>query len=538
VAETIDAAIEEYLAERWAEYPVAATSVGIDGYDDKLTDYSLGAINRRFDLEDKWLARFSGMKDEGLSPDEQIDRDLIISTLRGMQIMRDWEVWRRDPATYLGPGLTGVFVLFLHRIHPERELAASAAARLRAVPELLEHGKKHLDASLASPIFVERAIGQCRAGITYARAMVPAEVSDSDDRARLAEAGEIAARAYEDFLEFLTKLLADASGPYAIGEERYSALLIEKERLSYGAREMRERGKAAFAEIDAEMSRRAREMRGHDDWRSLIEELNQDHPKTPEAMRASYEEWTERARQFLIDRRLVTMPDGERCLVEPSPPFQRPVLAVASYNSPPPFKSSLTGHFFVPFPPEGTSEEDAQKRLETNSYAIIPTIAVHEAYPGHHWHLVTAQSNPRPLRKVLSTSYFTEGWALYTELMMMQEGFYSDPRHELGVADARIFRAARIVVDTSLHIGDMSVEDAVRFMMENAGLSEPTARAEVGRYCSWPTQASSYLTGSLEIERMRARYFAEGRGDLRSFHDRLASSGALPMGLAERALMG
>ena len=176
--------------------------------------------------------------------------------------------------------------------------------------------------------------------------------------------------------------------------------------------------------------------------------------------------------------------------------------------------------------------------MQTNSYTIIPTIAVHEAYPGHHWHLITVQANPRPVRKVLSTSYFTEGWGLYSELLMMEEGFYDDPRHELGVADARIFRAARIVVDTSLHIGEMTVEEAVRFMMENTGFTEPTARAEVGRYCSWPTQASSYLTGSLEIERIRRRYFAERRGDLRSFHDRLAGSGALPIGLAERALMG
>jgi uncharacterized protein (DUF885 family) len=368
--------------------------------------------------------------------------------------------------------------------------------------------------------------------------MVPAEVSDPRDRELLAEAGELAARAYEDFLDFMTKLLADASGPFAIGEERYSELLLEKEKLSYGAREMRERGRAAFSEIDADMARRANDLRGTKDWRAVMEELHEDHPRTPEEMRRGYEEWTERARQYLIDRELVTMVDGERCLVEPSPPFQRPMLAVASYNSPPAFKPSLTGHFFVPYPPEGTSDEDVQKRLQTNSYTIIPTIAVHEAYPGHHWHLITVQSNPRPLRKVLSTSYFTEGWGLYTELMMMQEGFYDDPRHELGVADARIFRAARIVVDTSLHIGDMTFEEAVQFMMENTGFSEPTARAEVGRYCSWPTQASSYLTGSLEIERMRARYFDEGRGDLRSFHDRLARSGALPVGLAERALMG
>jgi len=538
MAESLDQLIARFLKERWAEYPVAASNLGVDGYDDKLTDYSAEAIARRHDMEDRWLARFEAVTDDGLDIDGQIDRELIISTLRGLQIMRDWEVWKRDPATYLGPALTGVFVLFLHRLRPEEELAADAASRFLAVPQLLEHGKQHLDAALASPIHVERAIGQCRAGISYARTLAPAEVADPASRQRLAEAGEVAARAYEDFLDFLLKFQSDASGPFAIGEERYSALLVEKERLGYGAREMRERGQAAFDVIDADMKRRARDLRGTDDWRPVLEELNEDHPHTPDEMRITYEEWTHRARRFTIDRGLVTMPDGERCLVEPSPPFQRPMLAVASYNSPPAFKPSLTGHFFVPFPPEGTSEEDVQKRLETNSYCMIPTIAVHEAYPGHHWHLIAAQENPRDARKVFSTSYFIEGWALYTEQMMLEEGFYDDPRHELGVADARIFRAARIVVDTSLHMGEMDFEEATRFMIDNAGLSEPTARAEVGRYCSWPTQASSYLTGALEIERMRARYLSDGRGDLKSFHDRLARSGALPIGLAERALFG
>src|SRR5207245_2792762 len=163
----VDGRIDRYLAGRRREYPVAATNAGIDGYDDNLTDYSLEAIRRRHEREDHWIARFGTIRNDGLSLDQQIDRDLIISTLRGMQIMRDWEVWKRDPATYLGPGLTGVFVLFLHRIKPEHELAEAAVARLRAVPALLEHGKAHLDASLASPIFVERAIGQCRAGIIY-----------------------------------------------------------------------------------------------------------------------------------------------------------------------------------------------------------------------------------------------------------------------------------------------------------------------------------------------------------------------------------
>ncbi len=181
-------------------------------------------------------------------------------------------------------------------------------------------------------------------------------------------------------------------------------------------------------------------------------------------MRVGYEEWTERARVYLREHGLVSFPDGEECAVVPSPHFQRPVLAVASYMQPPPFSDRMKGHFFVPFPPDGASEDEIQKRLASNSYPGIPTTAVHEAYPGHHWHLVMSKANPSRLRQVFRTPYFSEGWALYAERMMREQGFFTDLRHEMNQYEATIFRAARIVVDTSLHLGEMSWDEAVDFM--------------------------------------------------------------------------
>ena len=534
----LDDLLDEWLREEIAESPVSASALGIDGLDDQLGEFSATAFERREARAEHWQRTLEAIPDDGLDADQCIDRDLVLSALRGRAVMRDWAAWRRDPATYLGPCLSGVFVLFLHRLHPEPDLARAAAARLRAVPEVLADARANLDASLANRLIVQRAVGQCRAGIGYARSMVATEVHEPALGAALAEAGEVAAAAFESFLPVLEELASTAAGPYAIGEARYSGLLQERELLGYGAEEMRERGRAAWAQLDVEMSDLAERVAGSRDWRAVMEQVNAEHPGTPEEMRAQYEDWTERARQFLVDRELVTLPDGERCLVEPSPPFQRPVLAVASYNAPPAFKPSLVGHFFVPYPPDGTSPEEVQQRLADNSTQGVPTTAVHEAYPGHHWHLTWMQQHPRPLRQAVRTPYFTEGWALYAERMMREEGFFTDPRQELCHLDARIFRAARIVVDTSLHIGDMNVDEAVTFMSTKATLTEPTARAEVGRYCAWPTQASSYLTGSLEIERIRERFFAEGRGDLRTFHDAIAGSGGLPIALAERALLG
>ena len=112
---------------------------------------------------------------------------------------------------------------------------------------------------------------------------------------------------------------------------------------------------------------------------------------------------------------------------------------------------------------------------------------MHEAYPGHHWHLVMAKLNPSPVRRVFGTPYFNEGWGLYAERVMREQGFFTDPRHLLFQYEATLFRAARIVVDTSLHTKEMTFDQAVDFMVKNGNLTPPNAKAEVGRYCSWPT---------------------------------------------------
>jgi uncharacterized protein (DUF885 family) len=391
-------------------------------------------------------------------------------------------------------------------------------------------------------ILLNRAINQARAGANYVRHLLPAQVGEGNRQA-MADAGADAAEAYEGFADFLEEMRPRATGDWAFGEERYNTVLRQAELLGFDARALRDRGRQQIEELTAALRQGARELRGNEDWHAVLLELNKDRPLTPEDMRRGYEEWTERARAFLRERGLVTFPPGEECSVEPSAPFQRPVLAVASYVAPPSFAETMRGHFFVPFPPDGASEEEIAKRLESNCYPGIPTTAVHEAYPGHHWHLVMAKGNPSHLRQWFGTSYFAEGWALYAERMMREAGFYDDLRHVMFQYEATLFRAARIVTDVSLHLGEMSHEEGVAFMMANSSLTEPTAIAEVTRYCSWPTQASSYLTGCLEILRIRDRYLgargtdASDTAALRDFHDAITGAGTLPIALAERAVM-
>ena len=534
--------VETFLSEEFADSPVLASALGLTAYDEQLDDLSADAFRRHDERSSAWLSRFRSLSDDALSPAERIDRDFACAILRGRELNAARPDWRKQPATYLNPGLQGVFSLFLHRLRPEKDLAEAARARLAEVPRALRQGMANLDFAIVPKIYVDRAIGQARAAAKYARELVPLEVADPALRERLAAVGAEAGDAFDAFGAFLTQKKDEASGDHAVGETLYSALLREKELLPYDARALRERGREQYDLLAAEARRIAKEISGDEDWVGLLKKLNKIHAPTPDAMRAEYQEWTERARSFLKDTGLVTLPPGERCTVEPSPPFQRPILAVASYNRPPAFSDSLTGHFFVPYPPDDTPPEEIQARLEGNCSAGIPTTAVHEAYPGHHWHLVMAHSNPSKLRQVFSTPYFSEGWALYAERVMREQGFFLDPKHLLYQYEAMIFRAARIVVDVSVHVGEMTFDEAVHFMVEKGNLTEPNARAEVGRYCSWPTQASAYLTGMLEIVDVRTRWLARkgtpGVGALREFHNTLTSSGAMPTSLAERALAG
>ncbi|WP_312888255.1 DUF885 domain-containing protein [Nonomuraea rhodomycinica] len=522
--------MDEFLKWYFSGRPVIASVLGADGYDHTLGDFSAEAWTTRARETEAWLERLSATEPSTL--DDELDRDLVVSQLRGAVALESWPEWRREPAAYLNPIFGSLFTPFQQRLKPEAELVDAAIARLAEVPAVLAACRANLDPDLAAPLLVQRALGQARTGRRFLTETVPGMVADEAARARLAEAAKPAGHAFDELVTFLEGFRC--GGTWRMGESLYSTLLREREMLGYGAPELHEKGKAAWAELDGRMREVARGVNGTTDWRAAMESLMDDHPPTLADMRAEYEAETRRAREFVRERDLVTFPEGEECLVLPSAEYNRPIVAVAHYLAPPPLTSSRTGVFFVPYTPDGFTDEQVRQRLRTNCRAQMPSIAVHEAYPGHHWHLSHMAANPRTVRKVFRTPYFTEGWALYVEKVLHEEGYFDTPATELAHLDCRIFRAARMVVDTALHCDDMTIEQAEEFMSTKASLSPGTAQGEVSRYCAWPTQAPSYLTGAIEIDRVRQSY----AGSPKEFHDLIAGSGGMPLGLAEKAVTG
>jgi uncharacterized protein (DUF885 family) len=165
-------------------------------------------------------------------------------------------------------------------------------------------------------------------------------------------------------------------------------------------------------------------------------------------------------------------------------------------------------------------------------------VALHEAYPGHHLQLVRSNQCERKIRRFLWNNVFIEGWALYCEEMMKDAGFYGEATTRLGQMKETLWRAARIVVDVGLQLGEMSVDDAVAFMMSEVGLERVNATGEVKRYAGNPTQPSSYMVGKLAILSIRERYESRaGAGfDLKTFHDDLMNMGSIQPALVEASL--
>ena len=178
--------------------------------------------------------------------------------------------------------------------------------------------------------------------------------------------------------------------------------------------------------------------------------------------------------------------------------------------------------------------------MREHNFASISNTSIHEAYPGHHLQLDTARRNPSLTRLLTDAPEFVEGWGMYSELMMREHGFDDDPRVPVIMHTDAIWRACRIILDVRMHRGEISVDEATDFLVEQTNFERPNAHAEVQWYTYRPTYPLSYLLGRTLLLGLRAD---EQRrlGDafsLKDFHDTLLRNGSLPISFHRRLLAG
>ncbi len=533
----LDALTERYLAFIAEDRPVTATFLGLHSRDDSLGLFSADALAAERDRAAGILSDLESLPAGGETTDDVIDVEVLRIALRGAIFDHDTaRTHERHPGYYISTALFGCNQLLLRDFAPLEERARCFVARLREVPDVLSECR----ANVRKPPATFASVGSeiARGGVAFLSEVVPHLAAELPAlRTDLESASASATESFEDTADHFEALASGSDVPFHIGRDAYEWLLREIHLLDIDSDDLLEIGRRFIAETSLAMEEVAREIDPGRTWREIVEELQRRHPAREE-LREFYADEMARARGYVRDKNLVTIPPGESLNVIDTPVFLRTLLPYAAYGPPGPFEKRQQGFFFVTPVDASASPEEQERQLSGHWVDNIRIIALHEGYPGHHVQLVRANQVPRRARKLARSNIFIEGWALYCEEMMRDAGFFSDPGTRLCQLKATLWRAARIVVDASLQRGEMTLSDAVDFMVSEASLVRVKAEAEVKRYAGNPTQPSSYLLGKRAILAIRERY-ERMKGetfDLLEFHDRLLDLGSIPPALAERAL--
>ncbi len=524
------------------EAPVGATQLGDHRFDDRLADYSKGALNRQLKEIKNFVDEFASFDTTGFDVDARIDHRLMVqiakSALRNLEKFKDH---LRNPGAYCDECMGGVFLLLIKEFAPLEERLAKVLGRLRAIPDVLAQGRANITREEVPPIWNEVALESSQQGLALFTMLIPALAQRVPNLATdLNSASQTAAKALEDYARFLRETVGPkARGDFAAGKELFEELLRENHMLDYSADELLKTGWRLFEETDKAMAQLAQRIDRQKTARELLEIAKANHPKADELLDV-YRREMDRAKQFVVAHDIVTIPAGESLKIEPTPPFLRGIMPYAAYMMPGPLEKIQQGIFLVtPVDPHSPKEEQEQK-LKGHYYGKLPVTALHEAYPGHHLQLVYANSVgslPRKLGAFIST-LFIEGWAFYCEELMEQLGYIDQPTQRLGRLSDQLWRAARIILDVSLHTKNMTVQEGIDFLVSKCGLEPTNARAEVRRYTGSPTQPMSYLIGKLEILKLIEEYKKRHPGaSLQQVHDAVLSCGSLPPRLMRERLL-
>jgi uncharacterized protein (DUF885 family) len=520
-----------YFDLRWHLDPVAATQAGITAYDDRYGRFGAATLAPHLAALKSIATALEETSVDQL--DEEIDRTALLNDIRvAIQVFEKERPQARNPEFWLSHLTGGLHHLVLRTDRPPEARAAALTGRLEDVPALLADAK----AALVEPVrvFSETALriaeGALGGGLVReSAASLGAKVPAAAERLRVAADRAVAALA--DFAHDLERWTETGAEHFALGEEGFDFRLHYEHALRDTAPELWRYGHRLKEEIVGDLTTRARRLDGRAGWADLVERLRADHPPA-DALVAAYAKEMEQARQFVAERRLATMPDAPLQVV-PTPAFMRPVIPFAAYESPGPYSRDRTGWFYVTVPDAGLPAAQRERLLRDHCRHELASTALHEGYPGHHLQIVLAQSQGTDTRRVLWTPLTVEGWALYCEDMMGEEGFYATEEERFFQRVHLLWRAVRILLDVGLHTRGMTYDQAVDTMVNELHIDRQNAEAEVRRYCATPGYQLCYAVGRRELLRLREDFRAARGSDytLRRFHDAILPFGGLPVTL-------
>ena len=530
--------------------PSTATSDGFHAWDGQLEDYSRAGVEANVKALQQWEARVSAVDPNTLSEYVQGDRTLVLnnirSTLLTLQTIRPWQ---KNPDNYSSGIASGAFTLMERKFaSPETRLRA-LIAREKQMPAALADARQNLDDP--PKIYTQIALEQLPGLVSFFQHDVPsafADVTDANLKQQFAASNGAVVKALQAYQHWLqADLLPRSHGDFRIGAQAYRDKLKYDEMVTLPLDRLIAIDTADMRANQQQFARVAHELDPSKTPQQVLAELAADHP-APNQLLAVFRGSLDKLVDFIRQRHIISVPSDVRPTVEETPPFMR-ATTFASMDTPGPYETvAKEAYLNVTLPDPSWSKQRTDEFMAQFSYPVINSVATHEAYPGHYIQFLWMHRLHDRVRKLLGANTNVEGWAHYSEQMMLDEGLaqylYPHDRRQqlllrLGQLQDALLRNARFIVGIKLHTGQMSMAQAVDFFVRQGYQSRAVGEVETKRGTADPTYLY-YTLGKLEILKLRADVEKKQGKDfnLERFHDAFMQQGFAPIAIVRKAMLG
>ena len=518
----------------WFRYhPEEAVDVGVNDYADQLKSYEHNDIGALISLIQKMLSALDELNQAELSDGRQIDYRIIKGALTIELHDLEENDWRyRNPIEYVP-----VNAIYQLLIHPGENVHQAVKRRLENIPEYLRGAKAMLSQypERVVPQWTVTAKDIAQTGAEFIRGLErhPLVTAKFENPARLKPLFDTASTALSDFAYYLeTDVMPKAAGKFPSGNYRFNRLLNEKHFLATDAEKVLGFGKRLAERTEKELLLQSKKICGEQDINKALAEVRAQHPDASQLL-SSYRKKMQAAHAWLLEADIVSVPEKQSLKIQQTPVFLRDVIPFAAYDPPMPLDKEQRGLYYV------TTVEDDSLLAEHNQFSIDLT-SVHEAFPGHHLQFVVAnQNNDHNVTRLLNASAsMYEGWALYCEQLVFEQGLYNKKEHEFIMLRDRLWRALRIIIDVKIHTGQFTFDQAATLLVEKLGFELSQAQSEITWYSSAAATPLCYAVGCEIILKTREIMQASDKSKLKEFHDALLSQGSIALPLVIQTVFG
>jgi hypothetical protein len=531
--------VTSYYNALWVAHSTTATAAGLHNWDAQIDDTSAAAITAEIARLKDTQAKLRAIDGAKLAAMDRDDRDVLLAQIDG-QLLQDETIqgWRHDPGTYVNLATNAAFQLIERDFAPLPERMKNLVARENRIPALFAQAKANL--TNIPPVYIDIALENLDGGISFLGKDVPAAfagVKDAGLQQQLAASTKAAVAAANDFKTWMIAQKPNAHGSFVLGRASLQRLLAT-DMVDVPVEKVLAAGEAQFAKDHADFLTNEKLIDPKNPSKALAE-VGADHPDAAHMIPVARDGLTT-LQHFITEHHILTLPSQMLPTVAATPVFQRAVI-FGQLDPPGPLETHATKAYYDITPPDPKWPVAKQNDLLAYfNHALLQNLSVHEALPGHYTQFLFARANPNwsLVRKMAGSYTVTEGWAHYSEQMMLDEGLSAgDPKVKLSQLQDALLRDCRLIASIKMHTGVMTLEQATQMMQTQCFQPPSVAPGEARRGTNDPGYYS-YTLGKLEILKLRAdAQKKEGKAfSLTKFHDAFLNAGLVPVAIIRREM--